>query len=72
MRRLDAGALWPAMRRKLPQQLVAVLRGDALGVELHAVDRQLAVLQAHDQAVARSRAVISRQSGRVARSTISE
>ncbi len=30
---------------------MAVLRGDALGVELHAVDRMLDVHQAHDQAV---------------------
>ena len=38
---------------KIPQQCVAVLGGDALGVELHAEDRQLAVLQAlHDAVLA--------------------
>src|SRR5262245_61684658 len=33
------------------QDLVALLRRDALGVELHAVDRQRAVLHRHDQPV---------------------
>src|SRR4051794_40659920 len=33
------------------QYLVALLRGDALGMELHAMDRQAAVLHRHDQPV---------------------
>src|SRR3546814_15096467 len=37
--------------QEVVQQRVALLRGDALRMELHAVDRQGPVLQAHDHAV---------------------
>src|SRR5579883_3186652 len=43
LRRVLAGDL-----EEVLQDLVAVLRGDALGVELHAVDRQALVPQPHD------------------------
>jgi hypothetical protein len=43
--------MWPAMRR-IAQQPVAVTPTRALGVELHAMQRVLAVLHAHNQAVA--------------------
>ena len=41
----------PVRARKCPQQVVAVLGQDRLGVELHALDVELAVAQAHDHAV---------------------
>ena len=43
---LDAGKI-----EEIGEQLMAVLRGDALGMELHAVHRIALVLQAHDHAV---------------------
>ena len=43
---LDAGKV-----EEVDKQLMAVLRGDALGMELHAVHRIAFVLQAHDHAV---------------------
>ena len=55
------------------EQRVAVLGGDALGVELHAVHGMRLVLQAHDRGCRRAvSAVTARQSGRLARSTMSE
>src|SRR6187200_1784094 len=38
---------------EVPEYLVALLRGNALGMELHAMDRQRAMLHGHDQPVIR-------------------
>ena len=53
------------------QQVVAADRQDRLGVELHALDRQVPVAQAHDRAVG-GLGRDSKQSGRPSRSTTSE
>ena len=45
---------------EIGEQSVAVLRGDALGMELHAVNWQRLVLQAHDEAIGGLAAVTSR------------
>ena len=62
-----------AAGQEVAQQVVAARREDALGVELHALDGQVAVAHAHDRCRRRSSAVTSRHGGhRLAASTTSE
>ena len=58
-------------REEVAQQVVAADGEDRLGVELHALDGELAMAQAHDVPSSVS-AVISSTSGTDARSTTSE
>ena len=63
----------PSLRKiqEIPQDRGAMLGGDALRVELHAMHRQLAMRQRHDQPVA-GRGLDLENVGQLARSTTSE
>ena len=67
----SCGVMLVASLQEILQQLVAVLGEDRLGVELHALDREL-LWRTPMISPSSVQAVTSRQSGRLARSITSE